>query len=92
MGVFNKPETFEFLWETAEPIVYQEEWANNTGYFDGIAKVGINALVRFEDDHGRRVVVVPLRNDVIVINERYAKKDVLVMCQYWRKDENGDPL
>lgn len=75
---------FLTIYEEARKIKFKKEWENGTGYFDHLDKENIRDIVGFEDDHGRKVVVLPFDNKIIVMNERFSKRDIIVSCVYFR--------
>lgn len=75
---------FETLWHWSKDIDFDSAWENGTGYFDNIVSAAIPGMRRFKDNHGRRAVVVPLPDLIIVMNERFSGQDIVVVNRYPR--------
>ena len=75
----NFDEVFENISTTVE---FNQEWSNGTGYMDDAVWEPVSEPVKFEDDCGRRGVILPLllakSPANIVMFERYAGNSVIV--------------
>lgn len=76
---------FSTIWNGAPRIEFDAAWKNGTGYLDKATFTGVDKVMGFVDDHGRRGVIVPAAATdsglarSFVIFERYSKdSDVLV--------------
>lgn len=74
--------TFNIVYSRVEAAVALDatEYGNGTGYFDEICTLELGTDVcRFEDDHGRRGLILPIVEGFnIVIFERFKDNDILV--------------
>lgn len=71
---------FASVFTAAEPIEYNPEWANGTGYFDGITSMENRFLVpagevrRCTDEAGRRMIIVGTFFGPAVCFDRFGPK------------------
>ena len=72
-------QAFDSIKSTTE---YNSEWANGTGYMDGIVhdqsvidEMGVGERVKFVDDLGRRAIGIKTRHGIAVVFERYIPED-----------------
>lgn len=63
-------------------IAYRPEWANGTGYFNGIFdEVLLPGHWAFEDEHGRKAIVSSDRTrGHVVLFQRYVEGNTLAVC------------
>ena len=73
---------YEELVEKQCVVAYRPEWANGTGYFNGIFdEVLPPGKWAFEDEHGRKAIVSSDRSrGHVVLFQRYAEGNVLAVC------------
>lgn len=86
-------ELYEKLEKSGAKIGYKSEWANGTGYFNGIFNEAlIPGFQCFEDEHGRKAIVHAdhVRGNVVVF-QRYSEGNTLSSCAPFSTGFKGQP-
>lgn len=52
-------------------VAFNSEWKNGTGYLDGAVTAKITETSKSIDDHGRKIIFIPVVIGNIVLFERY---------------------
>lgn len=69
--------TFDRYFAVAQPVEFNPEWANGTGYLDYACEedFGHGRLVSFQDQYGRKAIAVSANGNSAVIFERFKGGD-----------------
>lgn len=72
-------EIFDGLVKNGCEVAYKKEWANNTGYFNGVLEdVFIPGWAVSTDPHGRRMIIhADHERGNVVVFQRYSEEDLL---------------
>ncbi len=86
-------ELYEKLEKSGAKINYKSEWANGTGYFNGIFDEAlIPGFQCFEDEHGRKAIVHAdhIRGNAVIF-QRYTEGNTLSSCAPFSTGFKGQP-
>lgn len=86
MGNENNMSAFLEMWNGLEEVAFKKEWENGTGYLNTACAETPTVAVRFEDDAGRKGILLPVEGGAMVVFQRYTNGDGDIIVSHSRPE------